>query len=278
MYIASAKKGPNVSQYLEISDDVKKHSKNFGKKHDVSSALHEEDLILKFIVEHPSFSGNIENAIEYYFNNALDSAKKLRDLINGRIPIDKNKHYSLLEFASGFDCVTRHLPRTLPEFEITACDIHEKAMSFIKDELKVNTLLSKTCPEEFPSNKKYDVIFALSFFSHMPQSSWIRWVKALYSNLNDEGLLIFTAHGKQSVRLMGDMPIPKNGFFFTPSSEQADLDGATYGSTVSLKFWSFNEISNAIGDNIVDFREAYWWGHQDVYVIQKQLYSNKVAE
>jgi methylase of polypeptide subunit release factors len=56
----------------------------------------------------------------------------------------------MLEFASGYGCVTRHLPRTLPDVSIVASDIHPQANEFIRQKIGVNSIQSAAVPEEFP--------------------------------------------------------------------------------------------------------------------------------
>ena len=88
----------------------------------------------------------------------------------------------LLEFASGYGCVTRHLKKN-PAYDVVSCDIHPQAVDFLSSRLKVKAIQSVHTPEEFATVDKFDVAFATSFFSHMPKSSFGRWLKALYNSL-----------------------------------------------------------------------------------------------
>ncbi len=59
----------------------------------------------------------------------------------------------------------------------------------------VESYLSSPVPEQLTLPSQ-DVIFAHSFFSHMPETTWARWLKALANALAPRGVLIFTTPGR----------------------------------------------------------------------------------
>ena len=180
---------------------------------------------------------------------------------------------TLLEFASGYGCVTRHLSRVNPELDIVACDIHPEAISFLKTELRAETLLSRSVPEEFAVPRKFDAVFALSFFSHMPQRTWRRWLVALSECLVDEGLLIFTTHGETSRQHFGNPEIPESGIWFDASSEQGDLDVVEYGSTIVSTDFVDRQLEG-LDLHLIRRETGVWWEHQDLYVARhRQVHS-----
>ena len=126
-------------------------------------------------------------------------------------------------------------------------------------------------PEQFATIEKYDVTFALSFFSHMPRSSFGRWLRALHRSLRAPGYLIFTTHGVKSCGAFGITPddIPSDGFLFRTNSEQGDLDTVEYGSTLSTPDFVINEIYRHVGAPIASYKQASWWGYQDLWVVKK---------
>lgn len=243
--------------------------KKGAEKYNAIPDIHPDDFMFHFILNSPDFPST-KNAVDYYFDDGNKSAKKLSELLYSNLKFQKREKLKLLEFASGYGCVTRHLLRELPNVTIVSCDIHQKAINFIKKQLKTDATLSKSIPEELRLNAEYDVIFALSFFSHMPETSWGRWVKALFSGLKENGFLIFTTHGLATVKLMGNtIDIPSNGFWFAPNSEQRDIDTEEYGSTVVTPDYVIEEIYQQTHAPLVLYRHAFWWTHQDLYVIKK---------
>jgi hypothetical protein len=97
---------------IEISEELLARALSEAKAANVSPALHKEDHILRFLVENPSFR-NRESAIEYYFRDARNSAGQLSRLIFDELGFSRTQGSSILEFASGYGCVTRHLPALL---------------------------------------------------------------------------------------------------------------------------------------------------------------------
>ena len=188
---------PPVNTYVYISDSLITQCKSIARDLNVQYYLHSKDLILKYILARPQFKSE-RDALLNYFNDGNNSAKVLADLVYGYLNYSRINEFSLLEFASGYGCVSRHLAKHLPNAVITSCDIHPDAVSFIRSLLNINAILSKSIPEDLVLKEKYDIIFALSFFSHMPRSTWGRWIKVLYAGLKPNSFLIFTTHGKVS--------------------------------------------------------------------------------
>jgi 2-polyprenyl-3-methyl-5-hydroxy-6-metoxy-1,4-benzoquinol methylase len=230
----------------------------------VSPVVHPDDFLWKFIVGLAAFPLP-EDAARFYFADGAQSAQKLLAIVKERL----EGRYSLLEFASGYGMVTRHLPQALPDAEITSCDIHRQAMSFIRDELGVATMLSEHFPERLSFDHRFDVVFALSFFSHMPEATFGRWLRRLWDLVDDGGILVFTTHGAESVKNFVNPEVSDAGFWFMPLSEQNDLDEREYGSTISLPQYVMKELSSFTNAADVTFSGAHWWGHQDLYVVPK---------
>lgn len=130
-------------------------------------------------------------------------------------------------------------------------------------------LLSRSNPAEFKADQTFDVIFALSFFSHMPDATWGAWFRALFANLAEHGLLIFTTHGRAGYEDLGRPQLAPSGFWFAPMSEQKDLPTEEYGCTVVTPSYVLEKAESCAGAALVFFREGFWWGKQDVYVVQR---------
>lgn len=232
----------------------------------VKPDIHDEDFIFEFLMENKSFSCK-EDAINYYFMDGEISAKKLLVYINDVCKFDNGK-IKLLEFASGYGCVTRHFKNVLENVSITSCDIHEEAVNFIESILNMPAIISNATPELFKTDDKYNVVFALSFFSHMPKSTWGRWLNALASNAADGGYIIFTTHGQESMKFFGKPKLDSEGFWFKNESEQKDLNSSEYGQAIVSHDYVCNVIKKYSNMELVRFDESEWWGHQDLYIVR----------
>lgn len=241
----------------------------------VISSIHADDLIFKFILDFPGFK-TYEEAVRYYFYDGANSAGKLSSLLFSQLGLSRSADASLLEFASGYGCVTRHLAKELAPINIVSCDIHEAACDFISSVIGVESILSAHNPEDLGvENNSYDAVFALSFFSHMPDRTWGRWLKVLFDKTKPGGYLIFTTHGMATWANIGKPAIPESGIWFAPTSEQKDLDVAEYGSTIVTPEYVRRAVSDVLHQDILYMSEAEWWGHQDLYVVKKSNFGEE---
>ncbi|WP_157559241.1 class I SAM-dependent methyltransferase [Hydrogenophaga crassostreae] len=233
----------------------------------VPSNIHPEDHIFSFLRQHEKYRNDIEGAYRYYFSTGDESVEKLVAL---KKQAGMQGTTSLLEFAAGYGCVTRHLKKRPEEFELVACDIHQQAVDFVAKALNAKAVGSVTDPDAFQLDKKYGIVFALSFFSHMPKKTWGRWLAALFRTVDKGGCLIFTTHGLVSqAKMMPHAIVGESGFWFNENSEQADLDTADYGSTITTPKFVREEIAKLEGAVELAHHEAYWWTHQDAWVVKK---------
>ena len=163
--------------------------------------------------------------------------------------------------------VSRHL-KTNSRLALTSCDIHDEALVFLKDELGIDTLASDKVPEKFAPADKFDIVFVLSLFSHLPRATFGRWLRSLFSTLKSPGYMVFTTHGTATYNLKA-IPIPSDGFLFLPHSEQKDIEPDDYGTTITTPDFVIGEIYRQVGAPIVAYKHAHWWGHQDLWVVKR---------
>ena len=226
-------------------------------------------VIFRFVIGslgHPKLP-TLRDCVRYYFEDGNKSAAAFADLLKRHSAPSRP---DVLEFASGYGCVSRHLAK-MTEINCSASDIHKKAIDFLRDELKVKAFLSAHVPEQLVPPTSYDVVFVLSFFSHMPLDTWTRWLDRLVSITRPGGLIIFTAHGLKSAPILGSPEISDNGFWFKAESEQKDLPGTEYGFlTVTTHPFVRNALKTIPSATLVEWKEGFWWEHQDLYVLRRE--------
>jgi cyclopropane fatty-acyl-phospholipid synthase-like methyltransferase len=206
----------------------------------------------------------MEEALNNYTIDGKDSANKLKEIckeLNFSAPV------SLLEFGSGYGRVTRHIDKTY--FDVTCSDIHERALDFCSKKFKCKTILSASKPGDFKSENAYDVVFALSFFSHMPDKSFGEWIRVLYNAVKSGGALVFTTHGLVTRDKVFEGVTIENGYYFSANSEQGDLPCSDYGTTIVEYSWVCKTCQQYISVLPSAWKEGFWWGHQDLYIIRK---------
>ena len=251
---------PPIPDYLADNDAYRAFVEQCG-----FYLIHPDDYLFRFNIGRAS----LERCVHDYISAGVAISSMLKDLCveysKGRpTPLD------LLDFASGFGRVSRCLDSSY--FNVTASDIHDEAMRFIETQNPgIKTLLSQTKPQDFTSDSSFDVIFALSFFTHMPHATYGDWVEALYKMLRPGGLLVFTAHGR--VANAGARIPLTDGYGFVPASEQKDLDSADYGQTISELPYVVKVLHDRIGQYPVLFQEGaeIGSGNQDLYIVRKEV-------
>lgn len=253
---------------MSSSNEIAALIKRAAVAHSVEEAVHPEDHIFNFIIGHRGFP-NDKSRVDYYFDDGKQSSDKLLKLVNEFLP--RIERARLLEFASGYGCVTRHLARRSDRIDLVSCDIHEAAIEFLRDRIDVKAVLSASHPERLQADGGYDFTFALSFFSHMPVTTWSRWLVKLCDTVRPGGIVAFTTQGRHSMRFLGCTEIPELGFWFRPESEQHDLPVEEYGQTIIVPELVRKMIHSIAGVELLDAREAHWWDHQDLFVIRRTL-------
>ena len=234
--------------------------RTIASKLNVSAELHAADYIFRWLYDNPAKPDKVA-VLREYLEGGAHTAQLVTDLI-GQFRASATP-FKMLEFASGYGRVTRHWCNVLPAADVLACDIHQQAVSFLRD-LGLRASMSSSVPEDLELGETFDVVFALSFFTHMPRATWGRWLQALASRLRPSGLLIFTTHGLASLPHMGLKSLDKDGYWFGSFSEQKDLSTAEYGATATSFDFVYQHLSHC-RLALRYFREA-GMGYQDLFV------------
>jgi SAM-dependent methyltransferase len=249
----------------DISRAALSLARRIGYSFGVNGDIHNADYIYWAIRE--SLPENQrDEAASHYLNSGRDAARFIKTII-----VEERgnaESIQVLDFASGYGRVTRHLSAMMPGCSVVGCDIHSDAVEFMS-KIGLDAIQSTLVPEELPSDRKFDVIFAISFFTHMPDLTWGRWLKSIASLLAPDGILIFTTHGRAAISNMGITPnnIPPSGFRFDPHSEQKDLNMKDYASTVTYFDYVYRQSLN-YDLRIVRYKEA-GSGYQDLFVVKQ---------
>jgi SAM-dependent methyltransferase len=251
---------------VQITERMRAICEEMGRQFEVAPDIHEQDLLLKHIL---AKSG--PKALESYFVGGHRDAVQVANLANRLFA--NGQRIKILEFASGYGRVTRHLRTQLSEHRLIASDIHLAACRFVQDKIGVETRASHTEPERLEVGDDYDLIVVLSLFSHLPPRTFGRWLAALYRTLKVGGYLVVTTHGPAS---MERFPIqakgysPRRGLGYRGLSDQGDLDPRDYGTmVVSLPYFSQTVAAAIPSARIESFASGIWFGSQDEWVIRR---------
>jgi SAM-dependent methyltransferase len=230
-----------------------------GSKFGVPENIHPEDLLF--------WSTGAD--VQSYFDSGHATAHTIKGIVD-QFP-SLPRPFSFLDFASGYGRVSRHFRNVFPDAKVTTCDIHPAAVEFSRS-LGLAAVASSAIPEQFDPGQCFDVICAISFFTHLPRETWGRWLRRICRFLKPGGILIFTTHGRatlpipalKAMRITGES-VPADGFLYLPVSDQSDLSLYDYGTAITLFEFVFRETLDA-GLRIVWFQERVIT-HQDLVVV-----------
>lgn len=232
-----------------------------------SPALHSSDNLLAFIIEFSARSKAIgpSGGVAEYFENGKQDADRIRSVMS-RLNVSNDS--KILEFAAGYGRVSRHLT----DLNMTCADIHADAVEFLIKEIGVSAIKSNDDPDQFDLSETYDFIFVLSFFSHVPDQLFGRWLSRLSCLLRPGGTLLFTTHGEQAGRtipILADALQADTGFgYLRDATDQPDLDGEVYGSSIATPNYVIRQIyQTKMPTTLVSFSSASWWVLQDEWII-----------
>lgn len=173
---------------------------------------------------------------------------------------------ALLEFACGFGRVTRHLVQRIDPDRIWSCDIQADGVRFVRDTFAVNAFESARDPASLALDRRFDVIFVGSFFSHLPRWRFAPWLARLVDALSDDGVLILTTHGAGAVPGVEKDP---SGYTFVAQSESDRLAPDEYGSAY-ITPEQVHRLAGDAGVGRIRTAERDLWWIQDVHLAARR--------
>ncbi|AVO48762.1 methyltransferase type 12 [Melaminivora suipulveris] len=223
-----------------------------------------QDDIFAFFADHPSS----RNPLRDYLADGWRTLAELMLLLEtvGQPLLATPR---VLEFASGHGRFTRHLVKALGTDRIAVSDVVPGAVEFARNTFGVQGFVSASRPEDVRWPQRYELVFVLSLFSHLPRSTWGRWLAQLYQAVTPAGLLVFSTHGAKAAAY-DNVQLDAEGFFFAPSSESQAIDKNEYGTTFTSQDFVRARIAEECGAaSLVHSSAVHFWNHQDAWVLRK---------
>ncbi len=142
-------------------------------------------------------------------------------------------------------------------------------------------LLSTSTSYELALSHRSDLIWCGSLITHVEERVAADLLRFFYRQLSDDGVCVFTTHGRRSVRFIQDKTLT---YHLTEDAQQrvvygyeatgygyADYPDQTgYGISI-VSHQRILEMAKEVGDwSEVLFKENGWDNHQDVYAFVKR--------
>ncbi len=188
-------------------------------------AVHPDDEMLEFALA--GRAGERDSALAEYLWNGRWIADTIEQLARSRFG-SLDGVGRMLDFACGYGRVGRWLVGSLGAERLTVSDILPAAVAFQRERFGVDGFVSVAEPERLPDPGRFDLVWATSLFTHLPEPLFRGWLARLASLLAPGGLLAFSV---LDMRLSPEgRDVAARGHRFEPVSESRVLDGASYGT------------------------------------------------
>lgn len=167
---------------------------------DFSLSDYEKELIQKVSTEiHHEDSMYASNAV-HYLSVGVSAARCIRKAISSAG--NENDIGSILDFPCGYGRVLRFLKEMFPYSEFTAVEIDGRALGFCERSFKVKTVRSEQKISNIRLSRKFDLIWCGSLVTNIDEDSALDLLKFFHDHLSNNGLCIFTTHGRRSVEIL----------------------------------------------------------------------------
>ena len=175
----------------------------------------------------------------------------------------------MLEFASGHGRFTRHLVKALGRERVTVSDVVPGAVAFSTAQFGVKGFVSTPDPAALQWPDRYDLVFVLSLFSHLPRATWAAWLRKLWEAVAPGGVLVFTTHGDFAAQRAG-VTLDEQGFHFVAASESTAIDVQEYGTAFTSQAYVQAQIEALVPRPARwSVEPAWFWAHQDAFVLER---------
>ena len=198
---------PYIIQSKTIKQQIKKFRELYKIPEKLNTIISKNDIMYQYALKNidgiaPEYQfdfsvldleGKYAAAYHHYLVRGLNSMNVIRKLIEQNFGNSENVN-SFLDFGSGYGKFIRFLVLEFDYKKIWVCDRKPSGVDFQIEQFGVNGFTSPTIPEDFPTDMKFDIIYASSVFSHLPKTHFFRWLQTLNKLVNKNGMLILTVH------------------------------------------------------------------------------------
>ena len=209
---------------------------------------------------------------EQYFRTG---ASALRQIMMAMLAAGKDNFNSILDMPCGHGRVLRYLKARFPNAELTSSDLNRDGVDFCASTFGATGVYSQLNLRGVKFQGKFDLIWGGSIFTHINKYLWFDWLGFFCDLLEDGGLLVFTTHGRLSVKKLqaGETDYDLNGERIPDILKQYAQTGfgyldypskAGYGVSISSPAWLVAEIERHPQLKLVYFSETGCDGHHDV--------------
>lgn len=168
---------------------------------------------------------------------------KVNYLNYGQKELDQS---NVLDFGVGWGRLIRFFAKDMPNQQLCGCDVADEILK-VGQELRIPGVIRKSdeVPTSLPFDKKFDLVFSNSIFSHLSEDALNACFTSIGNSMNTGGIFcltlwaphfLFTNFRMKPLKVSFDQIQKSERFIFVPHKA-----GGTYGDAfISLKYISKN--------------------------------------
>ncbi len=214
---------------------------------------------------HETYSLNYKN----YKDSGEEVAKEILDWTS----VYLKKTDNILEWGCGVARILRHVPKLVDKgTQIYGIDINEKMIKWDAENISdVQFSKSDYYPPTDFVDAKFDLIFAISVFTHIESDLQEKWFQEIMRITRQNGIFLFTTHGKkheQNLLSKEQNLINENGALTINYKQKGHRMMGTYN-----RYENLNEIIKKYFD-VLEYYDGEKYpekvGGQDLWIVRKR--------
>jgi SAM-dependent methyltransferase len=192
---------------------------------------------------------------------------------------DNSGFESILDFGCGHGRVLRWLRAAYPNADLVASDIQDDGVAFCADAFAATPWLSTVDIETLNTSKRFDLIWAGSVITHLPEKSTQALLNKFVSWLRPGGVAVFSSHGRKALRnqIYGPIDYVSGGNrtaaisgYYRDGYGYADLPNSTgYGGSFIRVDWFWRFLEGLPNVELISVTENAWDFHHDVVAVKR---------
>lgn len=229
---------------------------------EINNTIHPKDEMFKFMK-------NEGKKIQDYVQSGDNTVKIVMNYIKKLSPsLLSNK--KILDYGCAHGRITRHIAKNFKPSLLVGADVWDSGIEFCSEQFGSKPFLISNDNPISNLGEQFDIITAISVFSHLPPNRFQENLTALYQSLSDEGLFFFSTHGDH-FRKFNNLTL-KNGYFYgplgkNPNHTEGRLSGDEYSFMCVTKDFVEKQLQQT-GLEMIEFKEM-GIGKQDLFIAKK---------
>ena len=244
-----------------------------------------EEIPLNTVNNHDTmYDTRYKNSAERYYETGKSAVVAI---IHGLLSSNTLLVRDILDIPCGHGRVARHLRKIFPYALIDCCDIDREGVDFCSAHFNARGIYADQDIRKTPFDRKYDLIWIGSMFTHFDEKTTLIWLERLLDLLTPQGIVVATLHGRKNrawlkegqydvffdeqgkAALEKAWQLSEWGYCdYVETGEETDATGGgKYGFSLCPPVKIFSMLKQFPEYRVFSFTESGWAANQDVIVL-----------